>query len=162
MTYRMSQRGEDAVDQLLSQGFAIPNQPPSHPSLPADITDLSAEELMTLFSQFTAWADYAHTQLGLAVIEEREAERRVAVAEAKVWSTLPKSSVSAAKMLVAGDADVVDANEELDNAHAYRRMVAEVAARYERDAALVSRELTRRTSDGGSFNRPGRKAKWLP
>lgn len=162
MTFRMSQRGEDVVEQLMSQGFAVPNQPSSHPSLPADITDLSPEDLMMLFSQFTAWTDYAHTQLGLAVIEEREAERRLAVKEAAAWATVPKSSVSAAKMVVAGDADVIDATEELDNAHAYRRMVSEVADRYERDAALVSRELTRRTSDGGSFARPGRKAKWLP
>lgn len=162
MTYRMSQRGEDAVEQLLTQGFSIPNQPPKHPTLPSDITELSPEDLMMLFTQLTAWADYAHAQLGLAVIEEREAESRVGLAEAKAWATVPKSSVSAAKMVVAADADVLEANEELDNAHAYRRMVSEVAGRYERDIALVSRELTRRTSDGGSFNRPGRKAKWLP
>ena len=160
--YRVSQRGEDTVEQLVGQGFVIPAKPDDHPSIPPDITDLSSEGLMELFAQFVAWSDFANTQLGLAVIEEREAERRVTIAEAEAWKSLPKSSVSAAKVLVAADEGVVSALEELDAIHAYRRMVSEIASRYERDTSLISRELTRRTSDGGSFSRPTRKARWLP
>lgn len=155
MAYRTSSVGKSVVARLGSQGFALPDKPSldSVPSLPTDLTELSDEELMETFALFTAWCDYASAQVGLAVIAEREAERHREEAEGKAWLNIPpKSSVSASKGLVAADPGVVEATFLVDEAHAYRRMVAELAARYERDAAVMSREITRRTNDG-----PGRK-----
>jgi hypothetical protein len=41
----------------------------------------------------------------------------------------------------------VELEEEFLNAYAYRKMLEVVSNNFERDVALVSREITRRTSD---------------
>ena len=154
VTYRMNGTGEQVVDELADQDMTLPDKPSDDsPQLPADLSDLDDRDLMNLFAEFTAWTDYASAQLGLAVINERGAERRVELAEAEAWKDLPKSSVSASKALITLDIKVQHARNYFDTAYAYRRMVGEMAARFERDAAILSRELTRRTSDAGPKSR---------
>jgi hypothetical protein len=41
----------------------------------------------------------------------------------------------------------MDLENQLTHAYAYRKMVEVVANNFERDVALVSREITRRTND---------------
>ena len=157
--YQYSQRGEDAMKRLTDQGFTLPDIPNNRPYLPEDITSIDDETLMNLFALLTAWSDFASTQYALAAIEEREAERRLTLAEGRAWKELPaKTAVSASKAIVASDADVVEMTGELDVAHAYRKLVGEQARNYERDATLVSRELTRRTSEFSPKSR--RKDRW--
>lgn len=146
--YRTSPRGSNALDQVEQQGFRLPLKPSDHPELPVDLSDLSPDELMSALSLFTAWADYASAQVGLAVIAEREVERELDVVEARAWQGVEKAtSVSAAKAQVAAHKGVIDTQRKLDATHAYRRLVSDIADRYERDAAVLSRELTRRTSE---------------
>lgn len=158
--YRVSSMGADAKASLVYQGFQLPDIPTESPTLPVDVSDLDSSELMALFSLFTSWCDYAAAQLGLAVIAEREAERALEVAEAEAWYELPKSSVSAGKALVALSEKVQDAKFALDKNHAYRRMLSDLSVRYERDAAVLSRELTRRTSE--SSGKTVRRERWTP
>lgn len=156
--YRTSDLGAQARASLADQGFVLPDKPSSDPVLPDDVSDLDSKSLMGLFTLFTAWCDYAAAQLGLAVVAEREMERDLEVAEAQAWKNLPKASVSAGKALVALSVEVQDAKFELDKTHAYRRMLSDLASRYERDAAILSRELTRRTSD--SSGKTIRRERW--
>jgi hypothetical protein len=159
MEYRAGPRGSRAVVNLQDQGFDLPPVPSDmEVELPPDVSAVDSSELMRLFGLFTAWCDYATAQVGLAAIDERQAERTVERKEAEAWRDLPKSSVSAAKALVALDLQVQKAQNELDECHAYRRVVSDIAARYERDAALLSRELTRRTSEAGP--KSSRRERW--
>ena len=150
--------GQTAKERLEEQGFSFPPAPDEVVELPQDVSDLGGEDLMVMFSMFTAWSDYASAQVGLAVIAEREKERALELAEAQAWQNLPKGSVTAAKALIALDDEVRDCRDELDDAHAYRRLITDLAARYERDAAVLSRELTRRTSEYGP--KQARRSKW--
>ena len=52
--------------------------------MPADITMLSSEQLAEKFTQLTAWADYIASQLAVAQIEERAAQRQLDVMENKL------------------------------------------------------------------------------
>jgi len=157
--YRMSPLGEEARSRLENQGFYLPDIPNEDPSLPVDVSDLDSPTLMSMFSLFTAWCDYASAQVGLAVVMEREAERLLEHAEAESWRDMGKgASVTASKALVVLSDDVQDARVALDECYAYRRLVTDLSARYERDAAVLSRELTRRTSENGP--KQSRRERW--
>ena len=167
MTYYASDNGRETKELLEGQGFVFPERPDvaDQPSLPTDVSDLEDATLMEEFALFTAWADYAAAQVGLAVIAEREAERAVEDAEAKVWQDQmrlnPKVPVTAVKAAMSTAAKVRDARKVFDKAYAYRRLVSDLAARYERDAAVLSRELTRRTQSEWNA-RQARRERWKP
>lgn len=145
MTYEISDTGTEVLGRLATQGFALPDKPRQGLSpLPEDLTEWDDADLMDEFAVLTAWADYAEAQHGLAVIAERDATRHAEQVQADSWPEDAKT-VSEAKAKAAKDPDVFAARTVLDKAVAYRKMVGKVSERYERDAALLSRELTRRT-----------------
>ena len=158
--YRMSDVGGEAKDQLEMQGLILPDSPSEGVDLPEDVSEMDNKDLMILFARFTAWCDYASAQVGLAVISEREAERELDRREANAWRALdvPRATVAMAKALITLDIDVQKARMDLDEHHAYRRLVTDLAARYERDAAVLSRELTRRTSEHSP--KTARRERW--
>lgn len=162
MAYETSPVGEHVVGKLEKQGFKLPPAPDvaDQPMLPEDLSDLDDKMLMDEFALFTAWADYANAQVGLAVVAEREAERDVEWHTAVFWSDQPRTrSVTTIKAEAGQDPGIRTAQEELDKASAYRRVVSDLAARYERDAMVLSRELTRRTT--GEWNaKQSRRERW--
>jgi len=144
-------------------GFYFPNKPVYEiPNLPRDITDLGDEALMELFVCLTSWSDYLSSQFAVASIDEREAGRTVSVLEAKAmianWKGGSGDRVAIAKANIALDPGVAAANEDLEAKHAYRKLIETLVQNVDRDSALVSRELTRRTSDSGVKSRARRYA----
>lgn len=162
MAYKQSPIGAETVETLKEQGFHLPPvpDPKDQPALPDDLSDLDDRSLMDEFALFTAWADYANAQVGLATIAEREAERELEYKSGLFWSDQPRTKpVTMIKAEAAQEPQVVEAQEAFDKTQAYRRMVGEVAARYERDAMVLSRELTRRTQGEWSA-KISRRERW--
>lgn len=158
--YRLSPEGEAALEKVMDQGFALPENPEDQPKLPHDLDDLDDRGLMEEFSLFTAWADYANAQVGLAVITERAAELDLELQTSRYFSDAPKKAVTITKAEALQDPNVYEARQKYEEAYAYRRLVSDLADRYERDAAILSRELTRRTSEGSV--KAARREKWKP
>lgn len=163
MTFLMGESSRKAAATIAGQGFNTPNKPKYDiPSLPQDITSLGDEELMDLFVSLTGWLDYIAVQVAMAQVDERAAQRSLDIAEASAtaanWTGGRDDRVSIAKAKVATDVTVVRSREELDERHAYRKLAEALASNVERDAALVSRELTRRTSGGTPITR--RASRW--
>lgn len=159
MGYATSPQGTAAITDLAEQGLYLPPIPDSEdqPMLPEDLSDLDDTMLMNEYSLFSSWADYAEAQLSLAVITEREAERDLEWATGVFWSDQPRTrSVTAIKAEAAQEPSIRHAQETFDKAQAYRRMVASVLNRYERDANVLSRELTRRTQGEAKSRRRDR------
>lgn len=140
----------DAVFRLEQQGIGVPSKPEYDiPLLPVELTDESDEGLMLLFSKLTAYADFVSVQVSCAQVDERALEKRLSAMEAeKMLSSGGKTEnrVTFARAQVATDPDVVSLKEQIERVHAYRKLIESMAGNIERDAALVSRELTRRTS----------------
>jgi len=152
-----------ALNSLSKKGFQIPEKPTYEiPTLPVDITELHDEDLMELFVELTSWTDYVAPQVAVAAIDERESDRLVSVLEATAminnWKGGSGDRVTIAKAHILLDPQVAEARKELDEKHAYRKLVETLLQNLERDAALVSRELTRRTSDSGVKTRARRYA----
>ena len=161
--YYASPEGETAMDKVIAQGFEMPMSPgeDDKPALPDDLSELDDQGLMEEFALFTAWADYASAQVGLAVIAERAAELELEWQMSLHVSDAPtKKTITTIKAEALQNSDVYAARKKVEEAYAYRRVVSDLADRYERDAAVLSRELTRRTSEGSV--KAARREKWKP
>lgn len=148
-SYRMGSASTTAYYQIRAQGMAFIDKPADElPSMPHDITELSDTSLMTLYAEVVAWAEYSSSQLSAAVIDEKHAQRQADQAEALAVSQLMLggSSATAARNEAKLNQDVIAAYNFLFEAEAYRRMVETIVTSCDRNAAMVSRELTRRTS----------------
>jgi hypothetical protein len=103
---------------------------------------------MTLFVALTRWTDHLGTAVALAEIEERAAEAVLSKAQSLVflrdWGGSRDDRVTVAKAQRDVDPVVEERREMYDVAHAHRKMMSVLFTSTERDASVVSRELTRR------------------
>lgn len=142
----------DAIAKLKELGLSIQKPTMEVGQLPSDITLLSSEQLGEKFTILTAWADYASSQMAVAVIEERAAQKRLDFLEnklllQKMGSAAKGERITLVKAQIAVDQDVQDLSKEYEEKYAYRKLVEMMLNNFERDIALVSRELTRRSND---------------
>jgi hypothetical protein len=149
---------QEAIATLSEGGFSLPKKPNYEiPSLPRDITELDDPALMDLFVQLTQWNDHASGLFAVSVIDEREAQRALDNAEATAilsnWTGAKGTTVTLVKATIAASPEIQKLSKELDTKYAFRKLIEARMENVERDAALVSRELTRRTSDGGMRSR---------
>jgi hypothetical protein len=120
--------------------------------LPADITDVSSEQLGELFTRLTAWTDYIASQMAMAVLEERAALKKKEFAEnsmliKRMGSQAKGERITAIKAEVSIHPDVVVLDNDYEEKYAYRKLVEMLLQNHERDLQLVSREITRRSND---------------
>jgi hypothetical protein len=142
---------DEVIEAMEHQGFTLPPKPTGdRPELPEDLSDLDDADLTQLMKEFTAWGDYASAQVGLAQVAEREAELELDLITADVWKkTLtadPKMSVTVLRTVALTVESVAKARGTYEDSRAYRSMMSDVADRFERDAQVLSRELSRRTN----------------
>lgn len=149
------------LDSLDKQGLPIDREVElTRPSMPEDITALGDEELMILYTQFSAYSDFVNTQLSCAIVDEKELERQVdyeeSMAMLRLQSANPKTTVTALKAMVDSDLSIKGLKQEHMNKYAYRKVLETMANNCERSSSVCSRELTRRTS-GDNFKTRSRK-----
>jgi hypothetical protein len=144
-------------------GLELPIRPGGDsPYLDREIADLSDRRLMRLFAEVTAWANYAQGQAVIADAEEERLEallkRRKTMGMLGEWDINPKMTVTQARARAQEDASLYDLEEEFLAARALHKLTEMVFKRFDRDASLLSRELTRRTE---MANKEGRAGRWL-
>lgn len=144
----------DVLASISELGFSLTAKPDYEiPDLPRDITELDDEGLMDLFVQFTQWNDHLAGAHAIAVINEREAQRNLDNAEAaalmKNWTGAKGDRITLIKAQISANEDIKEFAYQLDVKYAFRKLIETRTLNVERDSQVVSRELTRRTSDGG-------------
>lgn len=131
--------------------FERPDDADGIPELPDDLTAISDQELMGLFTQYVSWQDYAATQKVLAEIEEDDAATALDIAKASV-TKVPEGVKSRdpvgalIKATITSDPAVQEADDIYRQVVYSRKLLGAITDSLERRAALVSRELTRRTN----------------
>lgn len=120
--------------------------------LPSDITSIDSEELGELFTRLTAWTDYINSQLTMAQLEERAALKRKEFTEntmlvKRMGSQAKGERVTTVKAEIAINEDIVKLDNDYEEKYAYRKLVEMLLTNHERDLALVSREITRRSNE---------------
>jgi len=120
--------------------------------LPPDITALSSEQVAEVFTVLTGWADYMASELVAAQLDERATQRRLdfvthTLMIEKSGSAIKGDKVSLIKAQIAIDPKVLELEDVYELAYAKRKILEMMLSNQERDISLVSREITRRTSD---------------
>jgi hypothetical protein len=131
----------------------LPDRPETERlTLPADISSVSSDKLAELFTQLTAWADYIAAQLAFAQEDEASAERRAKyifdkLLVEKMGNRATGDRITLVRAQVNIEPDVQEAAQLHADKTAYRKLVQMLLENHERDIALVSREITRRSND---------------
>ena len=141
-----------AVKKMAEQNINMWPDQSNQPKMPRDISVLDSDELSGLFTQLTAWSNYVAGQLAAAQVDEHVLNKKKDSLEAQLFlakdnSKVKGERVTLIKAQVAADPKIQDLENQLTLTYAYRKMVEVVANNFERDVALVSREITRRTHD---------------
>jgi hypothetical protein len=158
-----------AKAELEKSGYSVPGRPVIElPRLPINLTEITDDQLMELFSTIVRWLDHIGGWLVLHEVDERYAESTYDL----VWSTVlsncvagqsgksrSESSVTVAKAEATQNPDVRAARDNRDAVYARRKIFGLMMSNLERDSALVSRELTRRV---GRHDRESRTDRWKP
>lgn len=143
-----------AVMRAVQQGMMMPPKPDYlAPQPPRDVTSLDDASLMGLWTELTAWTNYASVQVAVAYAEEKSLVKKIERMEQKALLSYDKVTKARAEVKSSPEHEAL-INEWLE-AEAYRKLVEALFNNYDRDAQLLSRELTRRTSDVR-----GRKDRW--
>ena len=152
--------------ELAEIGLPLPKKPRTDvPDLAGvDLTDLEDGALMDQLVKLTRWADYSGGQLALADVDEAFAKQYVEQLTAQnlveTWEAgaddKKKPGVTVARAAKASDPVYVEAKQEQLNAYARRKLLSARHEAFERDAAVVSRELTRRLERSPSERRTAR------
>jgi hypothetical protein len=142
----------EALQKLESLGLSIAKPTMEVGHLPSDITMLNSEQLGEKFTVLTAWADYAASLLAVAQVDERAAQRKLAFKEntllvSRLGSATKGDRVTLVKAQIAIDPEILALSQDYEDKYAYRKLVEMMLSNYERDIALISRELTRRSND---------------
>jgi hypothetical protein len=107
---------------------------------------------MSLYSEMVSWVNYAKAEVSKAEIVEEQSMGALKHLEAatliKQWDDKVNKAetVTMSKARRDVDSEVVDATDNHREARAYRKLVDTVFDRCERNANVISRELSRRIS----------------
>ena len=155
VTLKMGLASLDAKRQLDLQGIPVPSRPRHEfPVLPNDVTDLSDSDLMTLFREVVRWSEFLAVQKAVAEVDERYAEAALDKGKIILGVNLKSNDGRAA---AAENDDLWALQDEFMRCMAYRKVIEVTYDNSERNAALVSRELTRRVNRDA---RDGRADRW--
>ena len=140
---------EIGVEEPEAPDFGIPRLEPI-------LDELGDKQLMELFVKLTRWADYFANELAIEEIAERCADSEVRRLEGLYMIAHKPARASEAvtwvRAQMESDTEIQTAREALRIHYARRKLKQMLFENAQRDAALVSRELTRRT-DTGTINR---------
>ena len=133
------------------------------PELPDDITELDDVALMRSFGRTVAWIDFAATELAMAEVNERRVEAATKFlgyqGMAMNWNAADDKKVTIARAEMLSSEEYGQAQDMYFAAYAHRKVTEAMYENCERNAALFSRELTRRL---GREPMERRNMRWNP
>lgn len=147
-----------AVEKFAGWGLHFSKPSDEQVELPADITDISSENLGELFTRLTAWTDYIASQKVMAELEERAALKKKDLFENRLMfkrmgTQVKGERVTAVKAEIAVNEELIALDNDYEEKYAYRKLVEMLLNNHERDLSLVSREITRRSNDQRSIRK---------
>lgn len=149
LTERLARSRLKARREALQKGLTFPTKPSyDAPRLPTRLTERTDAEVMRALADFTRYQDFLATQLWEAEVNEHDLERHLEIAKArhlaKNWSGTSTDRVAIAKAEATLDEDVVAYEDELAVLRAKRKLYSILVENMQRDAAVISREISRR------------------
>lgn len=168
LTWEAAKETIQAKAELERAGLEFAPRPDGEsPVLPPDPTALDDSQLMVAFTNFMGWVDYSATLLGLAEVDERCADSlREKRRDLLLLRLMPSSealrkredTMTRVKAEVDTHAEMVELEQAHAEAFARKKLSNTIYERYDRDAFVLSREITRR--GGGQDPKLRRQSRW--
>lgn len=168
LTWEAAKETLQAKAEVERMGIEFGPQPDGgSPVLPHDPTALDDSQLMVMFTNFMAWVDFSATQLGFAEVDERmfdamlEKRRDLLLLRAMPSSEALRKredTMTRVKAEVDTHAELVELQQQHAEAYARKKLLTTTYERYDRDAFVLSREITRR--GGGQDPKLRRASRW--
>ena len=126
-----------------ADGYVDPRRPEvAIPFMPLEVGDINDEDLMLMFNTFTAWAEFLSVETAKAVAVEEALEDQLE--EAKALAIL-EGTLGLNKDRATGVINTRGLRQQYRTARNVRKLLEAKASNCVRNAAALSRELTRRT-----------------
>lgn len=157
---RQVQRLKDSLRvaaELEKADLPLPRKPRTElPELHGDLSDLEDGALMDLLVRLTRWADFSGGQLALAEVDETYAEALIDKLKALGYVRAGDDKVTKARAEMQLEVEYQAAVQDKLTCYARRKLLTARHGAFERDAAVVSRELSRRIERDPSQRRTAR------
>jgi hypothetical protein len=157
---KVAEASSKTISALQQQGMDV-NQHYGYdaPSLPSDITGMSEEQVMDLYTKYVAYLEFINLQLWCAEVDKSEADKQTALVRARKKLSLKTTGVAVAMMDAEIEVDPeyrsrADTFQELSNYHGLIQIISE---RLSKDISLINREITRRVN----INKATGRSMWL-
>ncbi len=147
-----------AYSAVQAEGIETPDAPSYRtPKLPTNLSERSDRDLIDFMVRYARWSDYFSAQTTMEEINESTAEAAVRRLEnLYMLNHRPEKPQSGELTMIKAemdnDAEIVAARDAQRIIYARRKLMKMLLEHTERDGALCSRELTRRT-DGSDLER---------
>lgn len=168
LTWEAAKETIQAKAEIEKMGIEFAPRPDGEsPVLPPDPTALDDSQLMVAFTNFMGWVDFSATQLGFAEVDERCADALVEKRrDLLLLRSMPSSealrkredTMTRVKAEVDTHAEMVELQQQHAIAYARKKLLTTTYERYDRDAFVLSREITRR--GGGQDPKLRRQSRW--
>lgn len=118
------------------------------PTLPKDITDITEEQLMDLYSKYVSYLDFINTQAWCAKVDAADAEKEVDLEKARKKIMMKESGQAVA--LIDSYIEIDDTYNELKDVcqslKNYHSLVQLLSEKTLKDISFINREISRRIS----------------
>jgi hypothetical protein len=150
-----------AKKELAKNELELPARPTYDiPRLPLNLTDLDDKRLMNLLVKFNRYQDHIAGELALCWINEHSAETQLELTKARhlasTWTGTSGDRVAVQKAEATIDPDVINVDKAHAKFKAKRQLYTVMVESLARDAAVVSREVSRRIGNRDVSNRSDR------
>lgn len=149
MELRLNKTSRETIEAAEAQGLKVVySYEYDAPTLPKDITDITEEQLMDLYSKYVSYLDFINTQAWCAKVDAADAEKDVDLEKARKKIMMKESGQAVALIDSHIEVDgayneLKDICQELKNYHSLVQLISEKTLK---DISFINREISRRIS----------------
>lgn len=149
MELRLNKTSKATIDLAAEQGLKVVYSfEYDAPTLPKDITDITEEQLMDLYSKYVSYLDFINTQAWCAKVDAADAEKEVSLEKARKKIMMKEAGQAVA--MIDAHVEIDDRYVSLQQVHAdlvnYHALVQLLSEKTLKDISFINREISRRIS----------------
>lgn len=149
MELRLNKTSREVIQTAEAQGLKVVySYEYDAPSLPKDITDITEEQLMDLYSKYVSYLDFINTQAWCAKVDAADAEKEVDLEKARKKIMMKESGQAVALIdsHIEIDKTYNELQEACQNLKNYHSLVQLLSEKTLKDISFINREISRRIS----------------
>ena len=149
MELRLNKTSRETIQAAEAQGLKVVySYEYDAPSLPKDITDITEEQLMDLYSRYVSYLDFINTQAWCAKVDAADTEKELVLDKARKKIMMKEAGQAVAMIdshveIDEGYVELQNTCQELKNYHSLVQLISEKTLK---DISFINREISRRIS----------------